>query len=294
MDRDPAAPPYEAVILAAGRGSRLGQRSEEIPKALLPLGPRAADDPTETSLLRRQCELMHAAGVERIIVVVGYLRQQLFEAIDSWGITGVSTVVNPTPEICTSGSLHSFQFAVRAGVGVLDGSRQTLLVDADIVYHHRMLDLLLEAPAETSVLVCAGVCSDNEEVRVYGTLERPRFLGKGLTSALVGGEPCLGEATGIIKLAPADHALVRQTIDWMLGDPDASADSAVHQGFGPARQATEHEELTQRLMHYGRIRTVRFSGAELPFMEVDSEEEYGVLRDEFYPRLLELEQEGRR
>ena len=33
--------PYQAVILAAGRGSRLSQETDARPKALLPIGPRA-------------------------------------------------------------------------------------------------------------------------------------------------------------------------------------------------------------------------------------------------------------
>ena len=47
---------YQAVILAAGRGSRLGDRTKEIPKALLPIGPRSLTDKTETTFLRRQSE----------------------------------------------------------------------------------------------------------------------------------------------------------------------------------------------------------------------------------------------
>ena len=46
--------PYEAIILAAGRGSRLGGRTGAWPKALLPIGPRSKADDTETSFLRRQ------------------------------------------------------------------------------------------------------------------------------------------------------------------------------------------------------------------------------------------------
>jgi hypothetical protein len=41
-------------------------------------------------------------------------------------------------------------------------------------------------------------------------------------------------------------------------------------------------------MHLGRMRASVFSD-ELPFMEVDDAHEYRVLRETFYPRLLELE-----
>ena len=281
--------PYEAVILAAGRGSRLASKTGEMPKAILPIGPRSSVDGQETNFLRRQVELLAAAGVERVVVVVGYLREMIIEEMKSWQVKP-QLVVNPTPEIQTSGSLHSFQYAVRAGLGVLSGTHQTLLMDADIVYHPQVLAALLAAPAQSTLLISAGGVEDEEQVLVYGSYQRPLFLGKGLRPSLVNGAPCLGEATGIVKFSPSDHPLARQTIDWMLGDPDAAEGSLRHRGFGPARRATEHEELSQRFCYYGRMRAVPFAEG-LPFMEVDSAEEYARLRNELYPALLAREEE---
>jgi choline kinase len=279
--------PYQAVILAAGRGSRLAERTGEMPKALLPIGPRTLDDPTETNFLRRQAELLREVGVEQVVVVVGYLREQVYAALEGWG-DWVQTVVNPATDITTSGSLDSFHLAARSDLGVLDGSKQTLMLDADIVYHPAVLRLLIEAPEQTSMLVCSRSVDDNEEVLVYGSPEAPRFQAKGLSPDLVGGAACIGEAVGIVKYAPADHALAREGMRWMLGDPDAPRGDPRRKGFGPARRATEHEELSQRLMQLGRMRCVVF-GEELPFMEVDSAEEYAELRQTFYPNLLRLE-----
>lgn len=278
---------YQAVILAAGRGSRLAEHTREMPKALLPIGPRAQSDATPTSFLRRQVELLHAAGVREIVVVVGCLKELIYDEAKRWDVK-LSFVENPTPDMGTSGSLHSFQFATRSQFGVLDGTKQTLMMDGDIVYHREVLARLLDAPEQSSLLVSTQHRGDDEEVLVYGTPEHPRFLGKGLRPHLVAGEPCLGEAVGIVKFAPVDHALARDTLDWMLGDPSAPEGSGRHKGFGPARRATEHEELTQRFMRYRKMRCVMF-GAELPFMECDDANEYARVRTSFYPRVLELE-----
>ncbi len=83
--------------------------------------------------------------------------------------------------------------------------------------------------------------------------------------------------------------MARQTIDCQIGNPDAREGSLEHRGFGPARRATEHEELTDRLMRSGRMRALTFSSDELPFLEVDTAEEYDFLRTDFYPRLLAME-----
>jgi choline kinase len=286
------ATPYQAVILAAGLGSRLHEQAKAMPKALLPLGPRSRTDATETCFLRRSIELLLKADVEEIVVVVGWQRDQIVAAVEDWRLP-VTLVVNPTPDIGESGSLHSLQFAVRSGHGVLDGRMQTLVMDADIVYHSRAIAALIEAPEHSSLLVCERFNGDGEEVLVYGSEERPRFLGKSLTPNLVAGEACLGEATGIMKFAPGDHALCRETMDWMLGNPDAPPGSAAHNGFGPARRATEHEELAGRMMLYGRMTCVRF-GADIPFMECDNAFDYGRVRESFYPFLLDLEAEEER
>lgn len=276
--------PYQAVILAAGRGSRLSSHTHAIPKALLPIGPRSNEDATETNFLRRQVELLHDLGVEQIVIVIGTLGHMIEDEVKRWNIP-VTLVTNTTPDIGTSGSLHSFQFAQRADVGILDGEHQTLLMDADIVYHPDALKLFLEAPARTSLLVASRHRGDSEEVCAYGSANAPRFLAKGLDSELAGGSPCVGEAAGIVKFAPQDHALALKTMDWLLGDPNAEVDSASWKGYGPARRATEHEELSQRFMHYGAISCVTF-GEHIPFMECDDADEYRTVREEFYPSLL--------
>jgi choline kinase len=278
---------YQAVILAAGRGSRIAEESQYKPKALLPIGARSLNDTTQTSFLRRQCDVLKELGVEQIVVVAGYKKEMVIADLAEWG-PWVEVVINTTEDISTSGSLHSFQFAANAGLGILDGKRQTLMMDADIVYDKRVLQLLLDAPLTSSMLVCSHYHPGNEEVLVYGKPQRPRFMGKGLSPLVANNEPCIGEAVGIVKFAPQDHPIVRATVDWMVGDPTAKPKSAERKGFGPARMATEHEELTQRFMRYERMSCVTF-GEELPFMEVDTPEEYALLRNRFYPNLLALE-----
>lgn len=59
----------DSVVLAAGRGSRLGSLTEKTPKALVDVG--------EVPLLSHCFEDLVSAGVTRIIVVIGYLGDQI-------------------------------------------------------------------------------------------------------------------------------------------------------------------------------------------------------------------------
>ncbi|HEX5179788.1 MAG TPA: NTP transferase domain-containing protein [Gemmatimonadaceae bacterium] len=54
----------KAVILAAGRGTRLGTLAEEMPKCLLPVGGKAPLD--------HHLDSLAAAGIQDVTVVVGF------------------------------------------------------------------------------------------------------------------------------------------------------------------------------------------------------------------------------
>jgi hypothetical protein len=95
--------------------------------------------------------------------------------------------------------------------------------------------------------------------------------------------------TGPGRLFSAQDRRNRLTWHGFKGDPEAPAGSLEHKGFGPARRATEHEELTERFMRCGRMQVLTFAAEELPFFEVDTADEYRVLRTELYPRLLAME-----
>ena len=75
-----------AVILAAGRGSRMNDLTNTIPKCLLPLAGKP--------LLHWQLEALRAAGMKRIAVVRGYQAERVtgdFETIDNplWASTNM-------------------------------------------------------------------------------------------------------------------------------------------------------------------------------------------------------------
>ena len=71
----------QGVILASGLGSRLNSEGRNEPKPLMPVGGMA--------LIERVITLMQTAGIEKIVVVVGYRGDQIREYINKNNIHGV-------------------------------------------------------------------------------------------------------------------------------------------------------------------------------------------------------------
>jgi 2-aminoethylphosphonate-pyruvate transaminase len=133
----------EACILAAGRGVRLGERGEQVPKGFLRLGERAI---VEESLIR-----LRRAGIERVVIVTGHLAHFYGE------LAGVDLVHNP--RYAESGSLYSLSLALE----VLRGD--FLLLESDLIYEDRALQVLQE-DAGPNQLLASGPTGAGDEVWV--------------------------------------------------------------------------------------------------------------------------------
>ena len=259
-----------AVILAAGRGSRLASVAAGTPKPLLPIDGAGGT----VTFLDWHARCLAATGV-RAIYLVGSHRTVGARVAAPAGIA-TQWILNPNADPARSGSACSMQIAWTSAHRILDGASRVLLMDADVAYDPALLRLVADAPEPRSKLLVAAHHADTgEEVLVYGdpcAPGVPRRLGKGLRgTAAVAGMPCLGEAAGIVLFEPADHALLAALTDWCVN-------------ASPRAGRCEHEDVTQLLMLQDRVRAVRF-GPEHPFIEVDTPADYARLRDEVFPRL---------
>src|SRR5215472_3459071 len=105
----------KAIVLAAGRGTRMGALTEELPKPMLPIEGRPM---LEHIVLR-----LREAGIERVLIVVGY-RRELIEQHFAVGFPEVSFVTQEVVEGTAS--------AVRLGRGFI-GADPFLLTFGDIL-----------------------------------------------------------------------------------------------------------------------------------------------------------------
>jgi NDP-sugar pyrophosphorylase family protein len=96
----------DAVVMAAGEGSRLRPLTERWPKPTLPIDGR----PVIGTLLRELAE----AGFERVTVVVGHLGNQIRELVGDGSGFGLRTEYAEQPE--PLGSADAVQHALETGV----------------------------------------------------------------------------------------------------------------------------------------------------------------------------------
>ena len=128
----------KAIILAAGVGQRLGDSADGRPKCLLEFGG--------STLLARHLKILDHYGISGVLLVTGYGAAQIeAELAQLNSRCEVSTVHNPEYE---KGSVISLLTGLRA----LSPDRDILLMDADVLYDHRLIGRLLQAEGNRFLL----------------------------------------------------------------------------------------------------------------------------------------------
>lgn len=128
----------KAIILAAGVGQRLGDTADARPKCLLKFGG--------TSLLARHLRILAHYGIGEVIVVTGYEAGQIHaELAAAKTALSVTTVHNEEYE---KGSVISLS----SGLEALSPGDDILLMDADVLYDHRLIDRLIRAGGNSFLL----------------------------------------------------------------------------------------------------------------------------------------------
>lgn len=206
-----------AVLLAAGMGRRLDDITGGGPKCLLPFG--------NASLLERHLSLLTGAGVDRLTVVVGFEAMQIEQALGALvpEVAPAMTVTTAHNPAFRQGSAQS----VLAAADVLSGDDDVLLMDADVLYDHRLLDSLLAGDAADVLGMDRSVGADDAEA-VKVCLDDGRIVAfdKVLPDGLT--YDTIGESVGFFRLSPGGaDALLTACERVSAADDDAPYEAAL-------------------------------------------------------------------
>lgn len=246
--------PRTAVILAAGMGTRLGERGELAPKGFLQF-----DD---SPIIERSIALMREAGVERVVIVTGHL-QDFYQALAE-RLSGVVELVH-NPQYAQSGSMYSLYLA------------RTLLTEtfwlfeSDLVYEHNALDELAQV-ASGSALLLSGPTGSMDEV--YAEAEQDLLVNLSKDRAALGPN-VLGELVGICRIEPDCLARMCQHAERIFVDTlRLEYEQAL---VGAARGGPVHCRLV----------------SDLAWSEVDTEAHWLRVKERVYPEILRRDETRR-
>ena len=235
-------------------GTRLRSMVDARPKGLIEIDGE--------TLAGRSVRVLHEAGIDDVIIVVGYCAEQyeLFAAQRP----GVRTILNE--RFATSGSMASLARALDAAdPGDAAG---VLVLESDIVYETRALTAILASPASDATLL-SGPTGAGDEVWVCAPNGRLQTMSK-RAAELPG---IAGEFVGITRLSAEGARAMRR----------AFAEFVVR--FGHERMDYE----TGALVNVAAERPIAaVLVPDLLWGEIDDERQFARVTRHVWPRLQEL------
>lgn len=239
----------QAIILAAGRGSRLGTLTEEVPKAFLEV--------KEFKLIEYNIALLHSCNIYDITIVTGY-HSELFEVLAEQ-IEGIRCVFNPFYEM--TNVLGSFYM----GQDMLAGDFAYL--HADTLCSPDIFRKMLKESGDIILPVDFGLC-DEEAMKVKTEDGRVTEINKTM--------PCAeaeGEFIGIAKLSGNVLPDLKRVSQELMKEKAFSS---------------YFEAAIQRLADTGRYEIKTVSTAGMFWGEVDFLQDYQKVTKEIPSELVEL------
>jgi choline kinase len=243
-----------AILLAAGRGLRLQQPADaQLPKCLLEFGGR--------TLLQRHLQLLRAAGVEDLVLALGYRHEDVRAHLAEIAAKP-QLLLNPRFELGSVLTLHVAAQALTAGGDVL-------VMDADVLYHARILSALVAGdPPRNRLLIDRDFEPGDEPVKLAVRAGVPVELRKQPDPGI--DYDTIGESVGFFRFSEKGArrlaAIVSDYVD-------------------SGRAAQPHEEAVRDLL---REASQPFEVADVtgaPWIEIDYAADVIRAREKILPRL---------
>jgi len=204
----PAKSSIRAVLLAAGVGDRLRPFTDHHPKCLVEVGER--------TLLAHHLDLLsQIPEISGLVIVVGYLEDQIRAAVDAWKAqTGsafdVRFEVNPEYR---KGSILSLRTAKAHLV-----ESDTVIMDADVLYPRELMERLVRAEHANCFLIDETTVPTGEEMMVCVTGQRALHIARSREASTQSGWDLAGEGVGFFRLDKHDSVRLVEIMDAMVAD----------------------------------------------------------------------------
>jgi choline kinase len=162
----------KAVILAAGRGTRIRSVHGEHPKCLIEV--------ENTTILDHQLEALSMVGINDVTIVVGYEKEQIIAHVNARKLLTQRIHFIDNPAFAITNNIYSLWLA-------LDWLRgdSFIVLNADVIFDPQILDLAVRPHAPISMIVdplwrdetMKVIIVDNHVIRVSKNISRDEFSG---------------------------------------------------------------------------------------------------------------------
>ena len=247
----------KTILLAAGIGQRLGEISGNKPKCLLQFDG--------ISLLQRHLVILRHYGITGIIIVTGYQNDLIEQEVGkSEAADIVKTIHNTAYE---KGSIIS----MLTGLEALAADNDFLLMDADVLYDHRIIERLINTSNKNCFLLDRNFVPGEEPVKLCIRNGQPVEFRKKIDDNLH--FDYQGESVGFFRFTKntADD-LIQTANDYLQHDEDNQP----------------YEECIRDLLlsHPDSFGFEDITG--LNWIEIDFPEDVGKAKDDILPNILQL------
>lgn len=244
----------KAIVLAAGRGSRLGIYTADRPKTLVDVGGKA--------LLQRNLENIKGAGFEKVALVLGYRHEMIEEHLERhFPRDFYKVILNPD---YTRGSGSSLMCAAEEFEG------DVVIIESDLLYHPGVLMRMANGNGENAMAM-GNFNHGRREVKLYLDAKRIRHA--------AWGEPddqnAAGDWVGFTRLSPICSRALKEML--LAADPEQGKEF-------------HYEDFIFRLIAQFPFNPVYIQ--DLPWIEIDNAQDYERARQEIGPRIDGLIQVG--
>jgi choline kinase len=238
----------KVIMLAAGVGKRMSAVTNVIPKCLIRI-----DDKT---LLEKHLEIISLLGIKDVVLVVGHFKEKIKEVVEKNNNGfNIKYIEN---EQYTKGSILSLWYARD------ELNDDVLIMDADVLYHDKLLRMLAESSSKNCFLLDENCDDSGEEMMLFVKGEKVIGISK------VNSYDCdfKGEGVGFFKLAANDCNKLKNILE------EFEQAGKINVEY----EDTLHELLSQCSVGFEKV-------ADLPWIEIDFEEDIERARREILPKL---------
>jgi choline kinase len=190
----------KAIILAAGRGERLMPLTQNTPKPLLDLG-------NGKTILETQLDAMEHCGIKEVVLVLGYLAEQIEAKIKKYKNFEITTVYNPFYGV--SSNLASLWMAKH------QMGDEFVIVNGDDIFHPRVFEGLLSVSEEKEICMVIDRKKNylHEHMKVITKKNRVYAVSKEIDL-----QKANGESIGLIRFLKNGAKMMVETIEKMMRD----------------------------------------------------------------------------